>query len=338
MWKRTIILALATSTFAASANAVDYLVNEPGRWSPWKFRAEPFTRKLSGVSGADLNAFEGELRALDAMIRRAPPVAKPTGFSAQTWGHLAGFGAVAPGQPKGTELPLGGGLSFGAFAIFEYQRNGKTVREDNGETELMQFVVNDIQPELLGHRYQPSDWEGVDTDAFVQPQETGSFAGFPRYDNYLVIKKRADPLWVPVSVENALRLVIASVQKRLTYLKETRGPAMEIKKAEDKIAGLEAHITSLRPEDRVAPACWTGRGEQWGQRFQIGSAPDCRSLVRPNWAYFDRRLPRSAPQVLLVNDIGRCFENRKSDSPAGCPTNLKLIESLDRQALMEWLH
>jgi hypothetical protein len=251
---------------------------------------------------------------------------------------LEGFGAVAPGQPKGTELPLGGGLSFGAFAIYEYQRNGKTVRDDGGETELMQFVVNDIQPELLGHRYRPYDWVDVDTDAFVQPQETGSFAGFPRYDSYIVIKRRADPLWVPVSLESSLRLVIASVQKRLVYLKDTRGPATEIKKAEDKIAGIESHIASLRPEDRGAPACWTGRGEAWGQRFQIGASPDCRPLVRPNWAFFDRRLPRSAPQVLLVNDIGRCFENRKSTSPSGCPTNLKLLESLDRQALLDWLH
>ena len=338
VWVRRTVLASILSVLAPSVGAIDYLVNEPGRWSAWKFRAQPFTTKLYGASANDLNAFETQLRALDAMIRRAPAVAKPIGFSAQTWGYLSAYEAIAPAQPKGVELPLGGGLSFGAFSIFEYQRNGKTVREDGGETQLMNFVVNDIQPALLGGRQRPSEWEGVDTDAFLQPASSGVVAGFPRYGNYIVITKRQTPIWLPVSMESALRLVIAAEQKRMVYLRDTRGPAAEIQRIEAKIAGLESHIASLRPEDRAAPACSTGRGEAWGQRFQIGVAADCRPLVRPNWAFFDRQLPRSAPQVLLVTDIARCYAGKPSTDPGGCTTNRQLLESLDRQALMDWLH
>jgi len=335
----TVALAAMLCMFAAGADAVDYLVNEPGRWSAWKFRAEPFTRRAYGASGADLTAFEAELRALDALIRRASAVAHPVGFSAQTWGNLSGYAAQAPGQPKGDELPLGGGLTFGAFSIFSYERNGKTIREDGGETELLQFVVNDIQPPVLDGRVRPYEWEDVDTDAFVQPQEKDAVSGFPRYGNIIVIKKRPAPVWVPVPVEQALRLVIAAEQKKRRYLVETHGSEAAIKRIEEKIASVEAHIASLRPEDRGAPSCWTARGNGgWGQRFQIGAGPDCRPLVRPNWEYFDRRLPRSTPQVLVIFDVARCYEGRQVERPGGCATNRRLLDTIDRQALLDWLH
>ena len=74
----------------------------------------------------------------------------------------------APGQPAGGGLPIAGGLTFGAFPIFEYQRNGKTIREDTGETALQEFLVNQIGSGLIdsGH---VADWGPVDTDAFQKP-------------------------------------------------------------------------------------------------------------------------------------------------------------------------
>jgi len=315
MWARTIFGALTLCVLAATSCGADSLVNEPGRWSPWKFRAEPFTRKLYAASGADLSALDAQLRVLDAIIRRASAVAQPVGFSCQTWGHLSEYAAIAPGQPKGSEMPLGSGLTFGAFPIFEYQRNGRTVRDDGGETELMNFIVNDIQP-----------------------QSSGTVVGFPRYGNFIVITKRKEPIWVPVSLEGALRLTIAAEQKRLDYLKETRGPAKAIRACEDKVATIESHIAALPLSQRSAPSCLSSRGSSWEQRFQAGASSECTPLMRPNWAFFDRRLPRSVPQVLLVTDIARCYEGKQSITPGGCTTNRKLLESLDQQALMDWLH
>ena len=42
--------------------------------------------------------------------------------------------------------------------------------------------------------------------------------------------------------------------------------------------------------------------------------------------------------VLLVTDIARCYAGKPSTDPGGCTTNRQLLESLDRQALMDWLH
>ena len=70
-----------------------------------------------------MKAFEAELLALNAILRRATGVASPVGFSVETWGHLDGYRVFehAPGQPAPGGLPLAGALTFGAFPIFEYR-------------------------------------------------------------------------------------------------------------------------------------------------------------------------------------------------------------------------
>jgi hypothetical protein len=57
-----------------------------------------------------------------------------------------------------------------------------------------------------------------------------------------------------------------------------------------------------------------------------------------------RALGRSAPQVVIITPISRCFDtgdrnNRDANdaSPAGCRANRALIETLDKAALRAWL-
>lgn len=53
---------------------------------------------------------------------------------------------------------------------------------------------------------------------------------------------------------------------------------------------------------------------------------------------------RSAPQVLLVTGIARCFDtsnpfNRDAvaQGPSGCAANVALVETIDQGALRAWL-
>src|SRR6187401_1799331 len=70
------------------------LPDAPGTWKPWK----PLST-TTGAGGAReqaaapalVKAFEGELLALNAILRRAKGVASPVGFSVETWGYLAGY-------------------------------------------------------------------------------------------------------------------------------------------------------------------------------------------------------------------------------------------------------
>jgi hypothetical protein len=66
--------------------------------------------------------------------------------------------------------------------------------------------------------------------------------------------------------------------------------------------------------------------------------------VRPNYAYFDKSLPRSAPQVVLITGITRCFDvadkyNRAANDPgpSGCRANRALVETMDKDAIRAWL-
>jgi len=80
------------------------LPDAPGTWKPWKpLSTTTDARNDQAATPALVKAFEGEMLALDAILRRATGVASPVGFSVETWGHLAGYHVSehAPGQPAG---------------------------------------------------------------------------------------------------------------------------------------------------------------------------------------------------------------------------------------------
>ena len=212
-------LVCATTTMAFAQTR--YLVNEPGVWKPWKpLTAVASARAERGATAADVKAFESTLLELNAILRRAPGVAAPRGFSVETWGNLSGYRQLVSGQPAGRTLPLAGGLTFGAFPIFEYTRAGKVIREDTGETALLTFHVNELEPWLIGGQ-RPTEWEAIETDAFLQPQPNGEVAGIPRYGDIVVLKKNPASPWVPLPMQAALDLVVTVRQTQLAERRQT---------------------------------------------------------------------------------------------------------------------
>ena len=66
--------------------------------------------------------------------------------------------------------------------------------------------------------------------------------------------------------------------------------------------------------------------------------------MRPNYGYFNKSLPRSTPQVVIIRPITRCFStadkynnDANSPSPAGCRANRALVETMDKEALRAWV-
>ena len=206
--KRTAVATLLCTATVTAFGQTRYLVDEPGVWKPWKpFSAIASARTERGATPAEVKAFEATLLELNAILRRASGVATPRGYSVQTWGHLNGYRALVPGQPTGRSLPLAGALTFGAFPIFEYTRAGKMVREDTGETALFEFQVNELEPWLIGDR-RPTEWEGIETDAFLQPLPKGDVAGIPRFGDIAVLKKNPASIWVPMTLQASLDLIV----------------------------------------------------------------------------------------------------------------------------------
>jgi len=405
---RTVVLlafVIGTSAAVPAKSQSRPLPDAPGTWKPWKpFAAIASARKEQSATPALVKAFEGELLALNAILRRATGVASPVGFSVETWGHLAGYRIAehAPGQPGAGALPLAGALTFGAFPIFEYERNGKTIREDTGETALQQFLVNQIGRGAID-RGNVSEWSSLDTDAFLKPMPQGEIAGFPRYGDGLIITRDPEALWTPLSQRAALDLVTTARQTvvgeveesvrvstaRLAVVRDPAYRAQRLKEAQQGAATMpnpqaflkqiEASIdveeqslvkelsptggtgktladakralsevadwmAELSAAQLAAPACYAATGATLRSRFPTVAAPGCHPLVRPNYGYFDKTLPRSAPQVLIIAGISRCFDtadksNRDANapSPAGCAANRALVNTLDKTALRAWL-
>ena len=400
-----VVIAVAIVATVPVGSQVRSLPDAAGSWKPWKpFSASGGARQDQAVTPALVKAFEAELLALNAILRRAPGVASPVGFSVETWGNLAGYGAVdvAPGRPAGSAMPITGSLSFGAFPIFEYERNGKIVREDTGETALQQFHVNQIGRGLIDQGNVP-EWGAVNHDAFLQPLPAGEIAGLPRYGDGLVIARDPSALWTPLARRDALGLVVkaremdvesaeqsvAAATARLAIVQDPAWRAKRMKEAqqdaaampnpqaflkqiEDSIA-IEAAtllkevspatgsgktladarrslaeatdlIAGLSPTELSGPSCYAAKAATFRARFPSAPAAGCHPLVRPNYAYFNKAVPRSAPQVVIITPIARCFNtadkyNREanSPSPAGCRANRALIETLDKAAIAAWL-
>jgi len=390
------VIGLAALAPAPAAGQPTYLTNEPGTWKPWKMFVSASTRREQGATAADLKAFEAQLVAFREILRRAPSAAEPRGYSVEVWGHLSSPPFALLGRPEAKALPLAGGVDFGAFPIFEYQRDGKTIREDTGETELLLFAVNDLRPEVIG-RPAPQEWRELETDVLLQPPATGERAGWPRFDDIIVMTKRAASLWTPVTLEAAWGLQLQAAQKVLATAQETlerfrknlaehtdaakraarqaeyarSAPAMpdpqaylkqmaEVERireeslqqelaptggvmrnfhdAERALESVEKRIARLTPDEKAAPACYAEKGDTPETRFRAAPAPGCAPIARPNPDFFDRTLPRSAPQLVLVLQARRCYEDaRPTKLVSGCAANRALLESLDRQAVLDWL-
>ena len=111
-----------------------------------------------------------------------------------------------------------------------------------------------------------------------------------------------------------------------------------VAKTEQELAGAKAMAAGLSAADKAAPACYAAGGTASLSRFRRGPATGCDALVRANWALFNKALPRSAPQVLFIMDFATCFiPDRKDPHVGGCVANKRLLESIDKSALLAWL-
>ena len=221
-----ILLIWALATIAASAQ-VRYRPTEPGPWRPWSFTAIASARQARGATNAEVQAYQARLQELAAIVKRAPAVAQPVGFAAELWGNLDGYSPPSPGQPPGKSVPLAGSLSFGAFPLIEFMRNGRLMNEDlkGGETQLLQFTVNRIEMGMYSAS-KPIEWGQQDIEGFFEPKSGDLVSGLPRLDDVVVVKNNSKPLWVPVPVEDALKPVID--ERRLTFVNRRDVYAKEV--------------------------------------------------------------------------------------------------------------
>ncbi len=402
MRTHAVLLAVAALVAGATLSAqVRYRPTEHGPWRPWSFTAIASARQERGATAADVQAWQATLQQLAAIVRKAPAVAQPVGFAGELWGNLDGY-SPEPGEPAGKTVPLAGSVTFAAFPLVEFTRNGRLTNEDlkGGETATVQFTINRIDRSMFGGQ-MPAEWSGEDAPGFTEPKAGAAIAGLTRLDDVLVVRNNQRPLWVPLPLNEAVAPVIQQrarifESRRDGYAKEQAafaewqtpaaraarradwqrsaasmgaqggvflanmesadltiekakrtqlapGGADErgVKEAQRDLAEAQAVLERLYPEARTAPACYDRSGSTLAAKFHtVAGAPrTCEPLVKTNWGYFDATLPRTAPQVLMVSAFMRCLtrESMADTTRGGCVVNRQLVESIDWQAVKNWI-
>lgn len=114
-----------------------------------------------------------------------------------------------------------------------------------------------------------------------------------------------------------------------------------VRAAEREQQEVEGIVAALSAGDRRAPSCYDRGASRLADRFRAleGARATCRPLVKPNPDYFDPKLPRSAPQVVMLSLFTRCLgPNATKDSTrGGCTINRQLVDSMDWDAVRAWL-
>jgi hypothetical protein len=402
MQLRLALVAICVSATVSVIAQVRYRPTETGPWRPWSFTATDHARQSRGATAAEVQAFQARLQELAAIVKRAAAVSPPIGFAGELWGSLTSHSPAA-GAPPGRAVPLAGALSFGAFPLIEFTRGGRLVNEDlkGGETELLQFEVNELDARMYGTT-RPDGWGEVQLDAFVEPAAGAAVSGLPRVGEVFVVRNNPKPLWVPLALSDALTPIEATRRtafedardvyaKEVAEFTEWRSPPrraarrqdwqqaaasmpnggagflanMEqsepqieaataarlapggpedtrVREAEREWQEITGIVAALSPDAQSASSCYDRSASRLADRFRAhaGAPASCRALVRPNPDYFDAKLPRSSPQVLMVAAFTRCLrpESVGATTPrGGCAINRALVDSMDWDAVRAWL-
>jgi hypothetical protein len=290
---RLLLIAVCASISFTVIAQVRYRPTETGPWRPWSFTAIATARQARGATAAEVQAFQARLQALAAIVKGAPGVSPPIGFAGELWGSLAGYDNPGPGQPAGRAVPLAGSLSFGAFPLIEFERGGRLVNEDlkGGETELLQFVVNQLDGSVYGGS-RPQGWGAASLDAFVEPEAGAEVAGLPRLGDVFVVRKNPKPLWLPFPLADALQPIVT--ERRTLYESRRDGYAKEV-----------AEFTSWR-----TPAKRAARRAEWQK--SAASMPKGAEFV----ATMEKCVPRSASCRRSTGSSRSCRRRTSARRPA----------------------
>jgi len=142
----------------------------------------------------------------------------------------------------------------------------------------------------------------------------------------------------PAYVEKMTKMEAAKEKQADTLLPQIAAAKAVVIKSEQELAAARATSEGLSAPDKAAPACYASADRVSLSRFRRVPASGCEPLVRPNWKLFNPALPRSAPQLLTIGHFTECLGSApRFIHVGGCVANKRLIESIDKTALLAWL-
>lgn len=406
-------VSLGIGSLLALGQGVDtrYLPDKPGFWQPQRYMAEQ--DHGAGATAVELQQINSNLKAIQAVLMATPTGTNPVGFyitPAPMW--------VSHGRTQ----PILQGLHIYPLAFFEIRKQGVWTLDMHGETSGAGYSLNNLSEiERVSTKvFEEAGPHGAPHPIYTLPVPVHSLGGFPVYGDTLFITRPGRELFVPVSVEHALKAAmpvyarnrdaadrelvdrkqrnqdfkaneadeyeqkeLAKFEKQWGYLRATDAKDYEEHKrqwmapvlrerveheaaaappvrgnkdsewyfnAMDEYANAQKRLASLSPEEAASPACFEPVDVRLpyamrGEIRKITRNPACLPLVQTNPDYYDRTLPRTAPQLLTITSITRCVDlDRPKVVPTaidieggGCPVHAKMWQEMNWQKLADIL-
>lgn len=334
-----------TASYRVGAGMSDF----PGRsalpaeqWQPWKMELNPYRIKSYGASTADAKKFEQKLLTIADIVKQVPVLNPAFGCSPRLAPFLSS--AYNEGKPAAKHEPLHGYLLLGCFKLHDVERkkNGVAAKERViGETRQSSIYVNSAGALIPG---SDAGWYEVGTNGanpfdtlFEQPEIIGRHADFPVYDAIDRVKGRnkghamivlgrtgVEP-YIPVGREAFLKALIHTHKLK----RDVNTKQLDI---------YTRQLAALQPTERIEQACLLNdKSTGWLKEIVAVGTGTCAPIVRVNPALFDPKLPRTTPQLVVVNQFRGTEESGYLNKSIDYWTTMKAITETDWQKIQRLL-
>ncbi|MGE5102463.1 MAG: hypothetical protein ACM3SX_20950 [Deltaproteobacteria bacterium] len=263
----------------------------------------------SGLKPADRRAALALADSLLAVFRRDPAISSPLGYIVTL--HREVGSNVGTASTDGAPFYAGvSGAYWGYFLV-----DGKPSPDASGKTPINAYVNNLLAcPHSEDYAIENRDKPMLDGGPliFADVRQTGEFRGHPIYNGQcVVLTNRHEPPFLPVTRERYRKLEILGMRAKVERFRQQvdydkldpKWRAAYDKSFEESrqiIAEREAELARMSAEDRAAPAAVRHSGVD-DSTLVSADDPDGNPLVTINPAFYDRSLPSSAAQIVVVN-------------------------------------
>ncbi len=303
----TPLLILAAAGLLAQKKEFTFVPDHVGTIEPISIDVANADWKLSA---ADQKLFKSHIEALRDLILSQPVFKPPKGFLVKGYFHANEHGGRA-----GIPVRAWGVLRYHPFVFNNDYNTGKPTgnmyAHEYNPGELF-IYVNDPTA-VLGHfnggPYFPFD----DTPVLFEPIKIGERQGFSLYtlkqgnevSPFLIITRSTKPLWVPLSKEAFLQILIKHYDARHAA-KDSDYPSA------DPANNMRAALAKMTATERAEQA-WYLEHYDYSPPLSKPGAIGAVPLVMPNPELFDPALPRTTIQLITVEF--RMAWNLKNPTP-----------------------
>jgi hypothetical protein len=225
------------------------------------------------------------------------------------------------------QADLMGMTRYGHMLMFK--KNPAPIWTAVSREEALNLAIRGIERRLTDLRSTVTTLE-KGRDDFVDPAQIAK--RIADYKTGAALSK--DPAKTLESLMKAEERIQAEAANMAQPIAEASARAAVVEK---ELATAKTMAAALSATERAAPACYAASEKVSLARFQGQPGGRCQAMVRPNWKMFNPALPRSAPQILVIGNYEHCLLPQNLPHPGGCVANRKLLETIDKQAILDWL-